>query len=85
MALRGNTDMNAMLNVNNIYPSICEKSTVFRLAVLLPEILFLYLFKPQQIRLDLILLLQIVCIPAKNVINTLKPYPVQREKTQKVD
>jgi len=85
MALRGNTDMNATLNANSIYPSLCEKRLVFRLTVLLPEILFFSLLKPQQIRLGLILLLQIVCIPSKSVINILKPYPVQREKTQKVD
>jgi hypothetical protein len=85
MALRGNADMSPMHNITNVYPSLCEKRIVFRLAVLLPEILFLYLLKPQQIRLDLILLLQIVCIPSKSVINTLKPYPVQREKTEKVD
>ena len=85
MARRRNADMSPMHNVTNVYPSLCEKRLVFRLTVLLPEILFLYLLKPQQIRLELILLLQIVCIPSKSVINTLKPYPVQMEKTEKVD
>ena len=72
MARRRNADMSPMHNVNNICPSLCEKRLVFRLAVLLSEILFLYLFKPQQIRLELIFLLQIVCIPSKSVINTIK-------------
>jgi hypothetical protein len=63
----------------------CENRIVFRLAFLLPEILSLCLFEPQWGRLELILLLQIPRIPSKSVNKTSKPYPVQSEKTEKVD
>jgi hypothetical protein len=77
--------MNAMHSTKIIYPSLCEKRIVFRLTVLLSEILFLSLFEPQQLPLGLILLLQIGLIPSKSGTMPLKPYMVQREKTEKGD
>ena len=51
--------MNAMRNITIIYPTLCEKIITFRLTFLLPEILSLRFFEPQQIRLGLIALIQI--------------------------
>ena len=79
-----NTDMNAMHSTKIIYPPLCEKRIVFRLTFLLPEILFLSLFKPQQERLGLILLLQIVGISSVSVTIRSKLYSVHTEKTEKV-
>jgi hypothetical protein len=77
--------MNAMHSTKIIYPSLCEKRIVFRLTFLLSKILSLWLFEPQQIRLGLILSLQMGCIPLVGITKPSKPYPVQREKTEKVD
>jgi len=76
--------MNAMHNAKIIYSARCENS-IFRLAFLLPEILYLCLFEPQRVRLALILLLQIVRIPSVSVTIPSIPYPIQMEKTEKVD
>jgi hypothetical protein len=43
--------MNAMRNITIIYPALCEKIITFRLTFLLPEILSLRFFEPQQERL----------------------------------
>ena len=77
--------MNAMHSIKIMYPSLCENRIAFRLTFLLPEILFLSLFKPQQQRLELIPLLQIVVIPSVNVTITSRSYLVRREKTEKGD
>ena len=77
--------MNTMHNAKIIYSALCENFIIFRPASLLPEILSLCLFETQRVRLGLILLLQMVRIPSEGVTITSKPYPVQREKTEKVD
>jgi hypothetical protein len=77
--------MNALHNAKIIYPSLCENRIVFCRTLLLPEILFLCLFKSQRVRLVLLLLLQIGRIPSGSVTITPKPHLIQREKTEKVD
>ena len=84
-AHRKNTDMNTMHSTKIICPSLCEKRIVFRLTFLLSKILSLWLFKTRQIRLGLIFLLQMGCISLVGITKPSKPYPVQREKTEKVD
>jgi hypothetical protein len=76
--------MNAMHNAKIIYSARCENS-IFRLAFLLPEIMSSCLFKPQQESFGALLLLQIGLIPSKSGTMPLKPYLVQREKTENVD
>jgi len=77
--------MNAMRNITIIYPALCEKIITFRLTFLLPGILSLRFFEPQQERLRVLPLLQIGLVPSKSGTIMLKPYPVQREKTAKVN
>jgi len=85
MARRRTTDMNAMHSIKIIYPSLCENRMGFRLTFLLPEILFLSLFKPQRVLLVLLLLLQMCFILLVSITMPSNPYPVLREKTEKVD
>jgi hypothetical protein len=77
--------MNVMHNAKIIYSALYENKIVFRLAFLLPEILSLCLFEPQQVRLGLTLLIQIGRFPSVSVTTSSKPYPVHREKTENVD
>jgi hypothetical protein len=77
--------MNALHSIKIIYPSLCENRIAFRLTFLLPEILFLSLFKPQQVLLVLLLLLQMCFILLVGITIPSKPYPLLREKTEKVD
>jgi hypothetical protein len=77
--------MNALHTIKIICPPLCEKRIVFRLAFLLPEILSLWLIESQRVRLGLILLLQMGFIPLVGITIPSTPYPILREKTEKVD
>ena len=75
----------AMHKIKNIGLNHYEKIITFRLTFLLPEIMSLCLLNPQQECLMVLLLLQIGLLPSKSGTITSKPYPVHREKTEKVD